>query len=58
MIDILGLEGLALNYEIVARAEGEKESDGRGVRLKVKFPSMSKLVRKCGEGCRWGYVLR
>jgi len=26
--------------------------------LAVHFPSMSKLVRECGSGCRWGYVLK
>ena len=53
---MLGLEGVTLHHDTVEAAA--VADDGEGARLKVRFPSMSKLVRECGDGCRWGYVLR
>ncbi len=67
VVDMLGLEGVQLHHETATEQEaGEEEEEeeeeeqetGRLPRLRVKFPSMSRLVRSCGEGCRWGYVLR
>ncbi len=26
--------------------------------LSINFPSMSSLMRACGPGCQWGYVLK
>lgn len=63
-IDMLGLDGEELSYEEVARTDEEEEEENEGnddldeMVLKVRLPSLGRLTRRCGDGCRWGYVLR
>ncbi len=47
-VSMLGLPGSPLRHRV----------DGTTGRVVVDFPAMSELVRRCGGGCRWGYVLR
>ncbi len=44
-----------------AREEGNlkfSEKSGEEYAVEISFPSMSRVVKKCGIGCNWAYVVK
>ena len=48
---------LGMGSETNLRYQVEEEEDGQRL-VSVQFPSMSRMLAICGDGCQWAYVLK